>query len=65
LWRRTLRESSRERRVGDGLLGERDAAPTGLEFFVRGVYVPLFLSPIPSLYLSSSIPSTVAGGEEG
>jgi hypothetical protein len=39
--------------------GERDAAPTGLEFFDRGVYVmvyvPRFLSPNPPSLLFSSI----------
>ena len=29
-----------------GHLGERDAAPTGLEILGRGAYVSLFLSPI-------------------
>ena len=31
-------------------LGERDAAPTGLELLGRGAYVPRFLSPNPPLY---------------
>ena len=30
-------------------LGERDAAPTGLELLGRGAYVPLFLSPNPPI----------------
>jgi hypothetical protein len=36
-----------------GHLGERDAAPTGLEFLGRGTYVSLFLSPNPPLSIYS------------
>ena len=38
-----------------GHLGERDAAPTGLEFLGRGAYVPLFLSPNPHFMLDATV----------
>jgi hypothetical protein len=37
-------------RHGESRVGERDAAPTGLEILGRGAYVPLFLSPNPPFY---------------